>query len=69
MSNRQNAITIDGENNPKWVEAALIESFVQANSGHFGKKVASEVGEMVMLWCRENMTKKDMDAFEKKYSF
>jgi hypothetical protein len=67
--NRQNEITIDEENNPKWVEAALIESCAQANSGYFGKKAEFEVMEMIDLWCKENMAQKDIDAFEKKNIF
>ena len=65
-SNRQNAITIDGENNPKWVEAALIESYLQANSGTFGKQTAQEVCPMIINWCKENMTQKDAEQLEKK---
>lgn len=65
--NRQKVTTVN-EETPQWIEAALIESFVIANAGSYGKKASLEVGQIVMQWCRENMSEKDLDAFEKKYS-
>ena len=65
--NRQKVTTVN-EETPQWIEAALIESFVIANSGSYGKKASLEVDQIVMQWCRENMTQKDSIALEKQFS-
>jgi len=47
MTKRQNAITSLGEKNPNWIEAALIESFLQCNSGFIDKKTSNIMLELI----------------------
>jgi hypothetical protein len=64
---RQDAISPLGEKNPEWVEAAIIESFIQANSNTFGKKISREVTSIIFDWCRYNITNNHLKIFEEKY--
>ena len=62
---RQKNVTHLEERNPKWIEFALLESFLIMNSGMLGPKLASE-SIIVGNWCRENMSETDLKKLEKK---
>ena len=64
---RQKNISNLEERNPKWIESALLESFLMMNSGVYGAKLAKD-SILVGNWCRENMSQKDIEKFEKKMS-
>ena len=64
---RQKNITHLDESNPKWIESALLESFLMMNSGIFGSKLSQD-SILIGNWCRENMSQKDLEKLEKKLS-
>ena len=64
---RQKNITRLEESNPKWIEAALLESFLMMNSGVYGSKLSQD-SILIGNWCRENMSQKDLEKFEKQIS-
>ena len=62
---RQKNVTHLEERNPKWIEFALLESFLIMNSGMLGSKLAGE-SIIVGNWCRENMSETELNKLEKK---
>tara|TARA_Y100000294_G_C8403208_1_gene275670 strand:- start:253 stop:672 length:420 start_codon:yes stop_codon:yes gene_type:complete len=64
---RQKNITHQEERNPKWIESALLESFLMMNSGVYGAKLAKD-SILIGNWCRENMSQKEIEKFENKFS-
>ena len=62
--NRQKAMTSEEEQNPKWIETALIESFLQANCGYFGKTATQRVPMLIFSWLKGNMSEKDFNNFK-----
>jgi len=56
---RRSSITSLGEKNPEWVEAALLESFLQGLSGVFGKKTSDEIIVQIMSWVKNNISEKE----------
>jgi hypothetical protein len=46
--------------NPQWIEVALFESWLNMNSGDFGKKLAQEA-VMVIYWARSNLSDREID--------
>ena len=64
---RQKNVTPLEESNPKWIESALLESFLMMNSGVYGSKLSKD-SILIGNWCRENMSQKDLEKFEKKLS-
>ena len=65
IERRKNVSNMEHKN-PKWMEAALIESFLHMNSGKFGKKIATEA-TVVTYWCRMNISQTDYKKLGKKY--
>ena len=59
--NRQKAMTSEEEQNPKWIETALIESFLQANCGYFGKTATQRVPMLIFSWLKGNVSEKDFN--------
>lgn len=45
--------------NPKWMTAALVESFLMMNSGVYGKKLGEEA-MMIQYWCRAKLSDKEI---------
>jgi uncharacterized protein YpuA (DUF1002 family) len=46
--------------NPTWMEVALFESWLNMNSGVFGKKLAQEA-VMVIYWARSNLSEQEIN--------
>lgn len=46
--------------NPIWMEVALFESWLNMNSGIFGKKLAKEA-VMVIYWARSNLSDQEIN--------
>ena len=44
----------------KWVEDAMVESYLNMYSGTFGKKLAREA-VMVIYWCRTNLSENEIN--------
>ena len=55
---RRNNINELEYDNIKWVEDAMVESYLNMYSGTFGKKLARE-SVMVIYWCRSNQKRKN----------
>lgn len=63
---RRSAISSLNEKNPEWVEAALLESFIQALSGVFGEKTSDEIIIQIMSWIKNNISEKEFkNIFDK----
>lgn len=60
---RQNINELES-NNVKWVEDAMVESYFNMYSGHFGKKLAQEA-VMVIYWCRTKLSDDEIDKLIK----
>ena len=45
---------------PKWIEYALLESFIHMNSGAYGKKLGKEA-VMIIYWARSNLSDNEID--------
>jgi hypothetical protein len=54
MIKRQNAITVLGYKNPDWIQAALVESFLQFNSGFIEKKNYKIMIDLISGFIRKN---------------
>ena len=57
---RQKNINEKGVANPKWMTAALIESYLMMNSGVYGKKLGKEA-VMILYWCRSKLSDKEIN--------
>ena len=64
---RQKAISKLEDKDPKWIKAALIESFLLANCGKYGEKISVSTGTSIQGWIRENLSDKEFKQFEKKF--
>ena len=51
--------------NIKWNEEAMVECYLNMYCGYFGKKLAREA-VMVIYWCRQNLTEKEINKIIKK---
>ena len=51
--------------NTNWMEDAMVESYFNMYSGHFGKKLAQEA-VMVIYWCRTKLSEADINKLIKK---
>ena len=51
--------------NTNWMEDAMVESYFNMYSGHFGKKLAREA-VMVIYWCRTKLSETDINKLIKK---
>ena len=56
---RQSNVTEKKDANPKWMVAALVESYLMMNSGVYGKKLGEEA-IMIQYWCRSNLSEKEV---------
>lgn len=54
MKKRQNAITGLEYKNPDWIQASLIESFLQCNSGFLGEKTYFIMMDLISDFIRKN---------------
>jgi len=63
---RQNNITEKQASNPKWMIAALVESFLMMNSGVYGKKLGKEA-IMIQYWCRSKLSEKEILEIMSKF--
>jgi hypothetical protein len=54
MIKRQNAITVLEYKNPDWIEASLVESFLQSNSGFIEKKTHEIMIDLISGFIRKN---------------
>ena len=61
---RRNNINELEYDNIKWVEDAMVESYLNMYSGTFGKKLARE-SVMVIYWCRTNLSENEIDKLIK----
>lgn len=66
---RQGAKSILEDDDPNWLKAAILESFLQANTGHFGKKASRETIFLITHWIRENISEKDYEKLGNKFKF
>ena len=51
--------------NTNWMEDAMVESYFNMYSGHFGKKLAQEA-VMVIYWSRTKLSETDINKLIKK---
>ena len=51
--------------NIKWNEEAMVECYLNMYCGYFGKKLAREA-VMVIYWCRQNLSEKEIDKIIEK---
>ena len=63
---RQNAISKLEDRDPKWIKAALVESFLLANCGKYGEKIMWSTMTPIQEWIKENIPEKDFKKLEKK---
>ena len=61
---RRNNINELEYDNIKWVEDAMVESYLNMYSGTFGKKLAREA-VLVIYWCRTNLSENEIDKLVK----
>jgi hypothetical protein len=54
MIKRQNNITSLGKKNPNWIQSAIVESFLQANSGVLEKKNSKIMIDLISDFIRKN---------------
>jgi len=64
---RQKAISKLEDKDPKWLKTALVESFLLANCGKYGKKIMWSTMTPIQEWIRENLSEKELKQFEKKF--
>ena len=57
---RRNNVNELEYDNIKWVEDAMVESYLNMYSGTFGKKLAREA-VMVIYWCRTNLSENEIN--------
>ena len=55
------------DRDPKWLKAALLESFLLANCGKYGEKITLSTTSTIHAWIRENLSDKEFKQFEKKF--
>jgi len=63
---RKKAISKLEDRDPKWLKAALLESFLLANCGKYGEKITLSTTSTIHAWIRENLSEKEFQQFEKK---
>ena len=61
---RRNNVNELEYDNIKWVEDAMVESYLNMYSGTFGKKLAREA-VMVIYWCRTNLSENEIEKLIK----
>ena len=61
---RRNNINELEYDNIKWVEDAMVESYLNMYSGYFGKKLAREA-VMIIYWCRTNLSENEINKLVK----
>jgi len=61
---RRNNINELEYDNIKWVEDAMVESYLNMYSGTFGKKLAREA-VMIIYWCRTNLSENEINKLVK----
>jgi hypothetical protein len=56
---RQKSVSKKEDKDPKWVQFALLESFLQGNSMVFGRKTFEHVCGGVNNWIQQNLSEKE----------